>query len=101
MEQMTMNKNDALVVLSAQRLDGIVTQDDCAREVTLPGKDSRETRVSEIMTRGVYYIDPETSIDDCMLMMTSRRVRHLPILEGNKVLGMLSMDDLTDQVAAR
>jgi signal-transduction protein with cAMP-binding, CBS, and nucleotidyltransferase domain len=95
-EQMAMNDLDALIVLSAQRLDGIVTQEDCASEVTFPGKDSRETRVSEIMTRGVYYVNPETPIDECMLVMTSRRVRHLPILEGNKVIGMLSIEDIMD-----
>jgi signal-transduction protein with cAMP-binding, CBS, and nucleotidyltransferase domain len=99
-EQMEMNNIGALVVLSAQKLDGIVTQDDYTREITLHRNDSRETKVSEIMTRGVYYVTPETSIDHCMFMMTSKRIRHLPILEGDKVIGMLSIDDVRDRVTA-
>jgi CBS domain-containing protein len=52
------------------------------------------------MTRGVYYVTPETSVDQCMFMMTSKRIRHLPILEGDKVIGMLSIDDIRDRVTA-
>jgi signal-transduction protein with cAMP-binding, CBS, and nucleotidyltransferase domain len=97
MEQMATNNIRALVVLSAQKLDGIVTEEDYTRQVAIAGKDSRETKVSEIMTRGVYYVNPDTPIYECMLMMTSKRIRHLPILEGEKVLGMLSIEDIMDR----
>ena len=95
-ERMTANSIGALVVLSAQKLDGIITQEDI-REVTLQGKDSREIRVSDIMTKGVYYVHPDMTIDDCMLLMAARRVRHLPILEGSNVLSMISITDILER----
>lgn len=92
-ERMTINAVGALVVLSAQKLDGIVTQEDI-REVALQGRDCRETRVCEIMTRGVYYVNPETTIDECTLLMASKRLRHVPVVEGSSVISMISIDDL-------
>lgn len=92
-ERMTANNVGALVVLSAQKLDGIITQEDI-REVTLKGKDSCETRVSDIMTRGVYYVNPDMTIDECMLLMTSKRLRYLPVVEGSNVISLISIDDL-------
>ena len=94
-ERMTTNNIGALVVLSAQKLDGFLTRDDI-REVILQGTDTREARVCEIMTRGVYYANPEMTIDECMLLMAARRVRHLPVLDGSSVIGMISIDDLVD-----
>jgi len=96
-EQMTANKIDALVVLSAQKLDGIITREDI-REFKFEGRDAREIRVSEIMTRGVYYVTPDMSIDECMLLMSSRRLRHLPVLEGGNVLSMISIEDVLDRL---
>jgi len=96
-EQMTANKIDALVVLSAQKLDGIITREDI-REFKFEGRDAREIRVSEIMTRGVYYVTPDMSIHECMLLMSSRRLRHLPVLEGGNVLSMISIEDVLDRL---
>lgn len=93
-ERMSENHIGALVVLSADRLDGIISERDYARKVILMGRQSRETRVREIMSRSVFYVNPETSIDECMRLMTSRLVRHLPVLEGESVVGMISMGDL-------
>jgi CBS domain-containing protein len=73
-------KIGALVVLRGGRLDGIVTERDYARKVILKGKHSRETRVRDIMTAQVLFVTPNQSIDECMRLMTSRRVRHLPVL---------------------
>lgn len=95
-ERMAGNSLGALVVLSAQKLDGIISQDDSIREVVLRGRDARETRVSEIMTKGVYHVHPETTIEECMDLMASRRVRHLPVLEGSSVMNMLSIEDIVD-----
>ena len=95
-ERMTANHVGALVVLSAQKLDGIITQEDI-REAALQCRDDRETRVGEIMTRGVYYANPDMTIDECMLLMTSRRVRHLPVVEGSSVLSMISIEDLLER----
>jgi len=96
-ERMTANNLGALVVLSAQKLDGIITQEDI-REVVLQGKDARETRVSDSMTRGVYYVNPGMTIDTCMLLMASRRLRHLPVLEGSRVISMISVEDILERV---
>ena len=93
-ELMAAHHIGALVVLSAKRLDGIISERDYARKVILKGRQSPETRVHEIMTKSVLYVNPDTSIDECMRLMTSRRVRHLPVLEGKTVIGMVSMGDL-------
>ena len=93
-EQMSQNHVGALVVMSAQRLDGIISERDYARKVILKGRNSRETRVHEIMSKSVYYVNPETSIAACMRLMTSHHVRHLPVVAGDGVVGMISMGDL-------
>jgi CBS domain-containing protein len=95
-ERMTGNNLGALVVLSARKLDGFITAEDTSA-VILQGRDPRETKVCEIMTRGVYYAHPEMTIDGCMLLMASRRVRHLPVVEGSSVISMISIEDLLDR----
>jgi len=92
--QMAENHVGALVVLSAGRLNGIVSERDYARKVILMGRQSRDTRVHEIMSRSVVSITPETNVDECMRLMTSRLIRHLPVLDGERVVGMISMRDL-------
>ena len=99
-EQMADKKIGALVVMLAGRLDGIVTERDYARKVILKGKHSRETRVRDVMTAQVLFVTPTQSIDDCMRLMTSRRVRHLPVLEGENVVGIISMGDLVNWIIA-
>jgi len=74
-DRMAKNHIGALVVLSAEKLDGIISERDYARKVILKGRQSRETRVYEIMSRSVFYVNPETSIEECMCLMTSRLVR--------------------------
>jgi len=96
-ERMTANNIGALIVLSAQKLDGIVTREDIVDAAS--GKDLREIRVSEILTKGVYYANPEMTIDQCMALMSSRRLRYLPILEGSRVLSMISVDDILERVS--
>ena len=97
-ERMAANHLDALIVLSAQKLDGIITQEDYVREIAIQDRHPRETRVGEIMTRGVYYVNPDATIDECMLLMASRRVRHLPVMEGSTVISMLSIEDIVDWI---
>lgn len=97
-EQMSDKHIGALIVLSAGRLAGIVSERDYARNVILKGKQSRETKVREIMSTPVLYVTPEQTIDECMRLMTSRRVRHLPVLEAETVVGMLSMGDLVNWI---
>jgi CBS domain-containing protein len=99
-EQMADKKIGALMVMRARRLDGIVTERDYARKVILKGKQSRDTRVRDIMTEQVLFVTPNQSIDDCMRLMTARRVRHLPVLEGENVVGIVSMGDLVNWIIA-
>jgi CBS domain-containing protein len=84
----------ALLVLDGDKLSGIISERDYARKVILKGKSSKETRVSEIMTSSVVTIGPEQSIEDCMALMTAKRIRHLPVLESNKLLGVISIGDV-------
>ena len=97
-EQMAEKRIGALVVLRSGRLDGIVSERDYARKVILQGKHSRETRVHEIMTAPVAFVTPEQPIDECMRLMTSHRVRHLPVLEAERVVGMVSIGDLVNWI---
>ncbi|HNG94849.1 MAG TPA: CBS domain-containing protein, partial [Acidobacteriota bacterium] len=82
LELMAEKEIGALVVLSGSKLVGLLSERDYARKVILKGKASKETRVREIMTDKLITIRPETSIDECMALMTDKRIRHLPVLEG-------------------
>ncbi|MBT8213879.1 MAG: CBS domain-containing protein [Acidimicrobiia bacterium] len=84
----------ALVVTDAGKLCGIISERDYARKVILLDRDSRETTVSEIMTSKVLVVSPATSTDECMALMTDKRIRHLPVLEGEDLLGLVSIGDI-------
>jgi CBS domain-containing protein len=84
----------ALPVLNESKLVGIVSERDCTRRVILMGKSFKETPVSDIMTRQVLTVIPTDSITECMEIMTANRVRHLPVLEGAKLVGILSIGDV-------
>ena len=85
----------ALLVYEGGALAGIVTERDYLRRVAVRGRDERTTPVREIMTRELVYVGPEASIDECMAVMTERRIRHLPVLgEGREVLGIVSIGDV-------
>ena len=97
-EQMSQRHVGSLIVLTAGRLTGIVSERDYARKVILKGKHSQDTPVSDIMSSPVLYVTPEQTIDECMRLMSSRRIRHLPVLEGETVVGMLSIGDLVNWI---
>jgi CBS domain-containing protein len=99
-ETMSERQVGALVVTSGGRLLGIVSERDYARKVILKGRNSQDTRVREIMTAPVMFVTPEKSLDDCMRLMTSRRVRHLPVMEGDNIVGIISIGDVVDWIIA-
>jgi len=98
-EMMALNEVGALVVLDeTNRLIGIISERDYARKVILQGKSSKNTSVAEIMTNDVITIDEEMKVSDCMEVMTNRRVRHLPVLNGTELVGMISLGDLVKSI---
>jgi CBS domain-containing protein len=90
----------ALLVMSADKLSGIISERDYARKVILLGRSSADTPVRDIMTTPVITVQPETTVQTCMQIMTDRHVRHLPVTEGGRVVGMVSIGDLVKAVIA-
>ncbi len=90
----------ALLVISAGELVGIISERDYTRKVILRGKSSKTTLVSEIMTSPVIVATPDQAVDECMGIITRNRIRHLPIVENNKVLGIVSIGDLVNWVVS-
>jgi CBS domain-containing protein len=94
-EMMALKGVGALTVLSDEgRMVGIISERDYARKVILQGKSSKNTQVSEIMTREVVYIEPDRRVDEAMALMTAKRVRHLPVMADEKLVGIISVGDL-------
>jgi CBS domain-containing protein len=88
----------AVLVLDGDRLAGIMTEHDYAREVELKGRTARETRVREIMTADLVTVGPDDSIEQCNLLLHRHRIHHLPVVENGRVLGMLSAHDVLEEL---
>lgn len=88
----------SLPVMEDGELKGIVTERDYARKVIVKGRSSKSTQVQEIMTADVCTATPDQTVNECMTIMTERRIRHLPVVEGGEVVGMISIGDLVQAI---
>jgi len=88
----------SLLIMDGDRLLGIVTERDYARKVILKGRSSESTRVEEIMSTNVLTASPRESVNHCMQTMTERRIRHLPVVEDGRVIGLISIGDLVQAI---
>ena len=90
----------ALMVMEGTKLVGVISERDYARKVILKEHSSKNLQVKEIMTTHVMYAQPDQTVEECMALMTEKRIRHLPILEGGQLLGVISIGDLVKSIIA-
>jgi CBS domain-containing protein len=90
----------ALVVMEAEQVAGIITERDYARKIVLMSRSSKQTRVREVMTSTVMYVRPDQTSEECMVLMTENRLRHLPVIDDGRLLGIISIGDLVKDIIA-
>ncbi len=90
----------ALTVMENGKMVGVMSERDYTRKVALQGKNSKETKVADIMTREVITVTPSTEANACMVLMSQKKIRHLPVLDGTEVVGLISIRDLMDDIIA-
>jgi CBS domain-containing protein len=98
LELMAEKEIGALMVMEDGRLAGVMSERDYARKVVLLGRSSKDTPVREIMTRKVLYVKPEQTVEECMALMTEKHVRHMPVLDGDRMIGVVSIGDIVKSV---
>ena len=98
LEMMAEKNVSGLLILENDELVGIFTERDYARKLILKGKLSKSTKVGDLMTKNILYVETQNTIEDCMTLMTTKRVRHLPVLKSNRLIGILTIGDLVKQI---
>ena len=98
LKMMSKLNSGALLVMSGAKVEGILSERDCVRKVDLAGKSSKDTRVSEIMTGEVISVEASQSLEGCMTLMLEKSIRHLPVYDGGKLLGFISIRDVLKEV---
>jgi len=97
--QMMADKNiGSLLVTDGQNLVGIITERDYTRKVALKGKSSKQTPVREIISGQIIHVQPDNTVEDCMRLMTEHRIRHLPVLDEGRIVGVISIGDLVNWI---
>jgi len=99
-EEMAARGIGALLVIEKSKLLGVISERDYARKIVLQGKGSKQTLVRDIMTTDLTCVKPDTPVEECMAIMTEKRVRHLPVLEDNELVGVASIGDVVKQIIA-
>jgi CBS domain-containing protein len=97
--KMVANNVGSLVVFNDARPCGMITERDYLRRIALEGRSSKTTFVQEIMSPGLIYVDPQTQVEQCMSLMTHRRIRHLPVLDAGRLTGLVSIGDIVRHLA--
>lgn len=100
LEVLARHEVGALMVMEGGRLVGVFSERDYTRKIALQGRNSKTTRVAEIMTASVITVGPKTGTRACMALMSERKIRHLPVVDGGTVLGMISIRDIMDDIIA-
>jgi len=95
---MSTNNTGALMVLKGKNVEGILSERDCVRKVELLGRTAKNTRVSEIMTSKVIYVEAGQPLEECMALMIDKNIRHLPVFEGKELLGLISVRDVLKEM---
>ncbi len=88
----------ALMVVSGNKVEGILSERDCVRKVDLAGKTAKNTKVSEVMTTKVIYVEAGQELEECMALMIDKNIRHLPVFDGKELLGLISVRDVLKEV---
>jgi CBS domain-containing protein len=88
----------ALLIMEGETIVGMLSERDYARKIVLMGRSSKETPVRDVMTCPVMYVGPQQSTEECMALMTEKRLRHLPVLDGGKLIGLISIGDLVKDI---
>ena len=89
---------DALVVVENKKMVGIISERDYARKVILKGKSAKKTRVGEIMTSDVIHVSPKHKVGKCLSLMTKKRIRHLPVLDKDRLVGLLTIEEIKGKI---
>ena len=100
LEALASHEVGALMVMTHDKLVGVISERDYTRKVALQGRNSKEVLVAELMTPDVLTVTPSTRTRECMALMSQKRIRHLPVVDGDRVVGMISIRDLMDDLIA-
>ena len=100
LEALARHEVGALMVMTHDKLVGVISERDYTRKVALQGRNSKEVLVAELMTSDVLTVTPSTRTRECMTLMSQKRIRHLPVVDGERVVGMISIRDLMDDIIA-